>query len=86
MEKKKGTRFTKMSYQFPILKKFSSIGQMMEKSYSLHFEGDTCTIYDKSNKRQEIAKVKMEKGNRSFPISFKYTTNTSIAMRAIIDA
>ena len=59
---------------------------MMEKGYYLHLEEDTCIIYDKNNKRQEIAKVKMEKGNRSFPISFKYTTNTSIAMRAIIDA
>ena len=53
---------------------------MIEKSYALHFEGDTCTIYDNYNKRQVIAKVKMEKGTRSFPISFKYTTK--IAMKA----
>ncbi|RDX73149.1 hypothetical protein CR513_47281, partial [Mucuna pruriens] len=32
-----------------------SIGQMMEKGYALHFEGDICTIYDNYNKRQEIA-------------------------------
>jgi hypothetical protein len=36
---------------------------MMEKGYTLHFEGDTCSIYDNSYKRHEIAKVKMEKRN-----------------------
>lgn len=60
-----------------------SIGQMIAKGYTLHFEGDTCSIYDNSHKRQEIAKVKMEKRNRSFPISFKYASN--IAMRVQVD-
>ena len=83
---KKGTRFIKDVLLVPNLKEnLLSIGQMMEKGYSFHFEGDMCTIYDKKNKRQEIAKVKLENGNISFPISFEYTTNTNIAMRATID-
>jgi len=32
-----------------------------------------------------VIKVEMEKENRSFPISLKYTTNTNIAMRTTID-
>jgi hypothetical protein len=31
----------------------------------------------------EIAKVKMEKRNRNFPVSFKYTTN--IALKVLVD-
>ena len=86
VETKKGMRFIKDVLLVPNLKEnLLSIGQMMEKGYSFHFEGDMCTIYDKKNKRQEIAKVKMENGNISFPISFEYTTNTNIAMRATID-
>jgi hypothetical protein len=46
---------------------------MMENGYILHFEGDTCSIYDNSHKRHEIAKIKMEKRNRSFSINFKHT-------------
>ncbi|CAA3018802.1 Retrovirus-related Pol poly from transposon TNT 1-94, partial [Olea europaea subsp. europaea] len=34
------------------------VGQMMEKGYTLHFEGDSCTIYDKKDKSLVIAKVK----------------------------
>ena len=84
VETKKGTRFIKDVILVPNLKEnLLSIGQMMEKGYSLHFEGDTCTIYDKNNKKWEIAQVKMEKRNRSFPISFKYATN--IAMKAQVD-
>ena len=84
VETKKGTRFIKDVLLVPNLKEnLLSIGQMMEKGYTLHFEGDTCSIYDNSHKRHEIAKVKMEKRNRSFPISFKYTTN--IALKVQVD-
>lgn len=78
VETKKGTRFIKDVLLVPNLKEnLLSIGQMLEKGYIIHFEGDTCSIYDNNHKRQEIAKIKMEKRNRSFPISFKYTTNTA---------
>jgi len=48
---------------------------MLEKGYIIHFEGDTCSIFDNNHQRQEITKIKMKKINRSFQISFKYTTN-----------
>jgi hypothetical protein len=78
VETKKGTRFINDVLLVPNLKEnHLSIGQMMEKGYIIHFEGDTCSIYDNNHKRKEIAKIKMEKRNRSFRISFKYTTNTA---------
>ena len=81
VETKKGTRLINDVLLVPNLKEnLLSIGQMIEKGYALHFEGDTCTIYDNYNRRQVIAKVKMDKGTRSFPISFKYITK--IAMKA----
>ena len=84
VETKKGTRFIKDVLLVSNLKEnLLSIGQMMKKGYPLHFKGDTCTMYDKNNKRQEIAKVKMEKRNRSFLIIFKYSTN--IAMKIQVD-
>ncbi|CAJ2673367.1 unnamed protein product [Trifolium pratense] len=84
VETKKGTRFIKDVLLVPNLKEnLLSIGQMMEKGYTLHFEGDTCSIYDNSHHKHEIAKVKMEKRNRSFPISFKYTTN--IVLKVQVD-
>ena len=75
VDTKKGTKFIKdvLLVQENLL----SIGQMMENGYSLHFEKDTCKIYD--NRIIEIGQVKMEKRNRSFPISFKPRTN--IAMK-----
>ncbi|CAJ2666704.1 unnamed protein product [Trifolium pratense] len=74
VETNKGTRFIKDVLLVPNLKEnLLSIGQMMEKGYILHFERDTCSIYDNSHKRHEIARVKMDKRNRSFPIIFKYT-------------
>jgi hypothetical protein len=74
VETKKGMRFIKDILLVPNLKEnLLSIGQMMVNGYILHFEGDTCSIYDNSHKRHEIAKIKMEKRNRSFSINFKYT-------------
>ncbi|RDX73150.1 hypothetical protein CR513_47273, partial [Mucuna pruriens] len=84
VETKKGTRFIKDVLLVPNLKEnLLSISQMVEKGYALHFKVYIYTIYDNYNKRQEITQVKMEKRNRSFPISFKYTTN--IAMKVEVD-
>ena len=83
VETKIGTRFIKDALLVPNLKEnLLSIGQMLEKGYTIHFEGDTCSIYDNNHKRQEIAKIKMEKRYRSFPISFKYTTNIAFKVEA----
>nr|KYP76789.1 Retrovirus-related Pol polyprotein from transposon TNT 1-94 [Cajanus cajan] len=82
VEMKKGTRLITDVLLVPNLKEnLLSIGQMMEKGYTLHFEGDTCKIYD--NKKLEIGRVKMEKRNRSFPISLRQGPN--IAMKAEVD-
>nr|KYP36812.1 hypothetical protein KK1_042050 [Cajanus cajan] len=63
VETKKGTRLITNVLLVPNLKEnLLSIGQMMEKGYTLHFEGDTCKIYD--NKKLEIGRVKMENRNR----------------------
>lgn len=40
---------------------------MMEIGYTLHFEGGVCKILDNKNKLDEIAQVKMDKRNISFP-------------------
>nr|KYP71431.1 Retrovirus-related Pol polyprotein from transposon TNT 1-94 [Cajanus cajan] len=82
VETKKGTRLITDVLLVPNLKEnLLIIGQMMEKGYTLHFEGDTCKIYD--NKKLEIGRVKMEKRNRSFPISLRQGPN--IAMKAEVD-
>nr|KYP58379.1 Retrovirus-related Pol polyprotein from transposon TNT 1-94 [Cajanus cajan] len=82
VETKKGTRLIKDMLLVPNLKEnLLSIGQMMENGYSLHFERDICKIYD--SKRVEIGQVKMEKRNRSFPLSFNHGTN--IAMKVEVD-
>ena len=79
---KKGTRLINDVLLVPNLKEnLLSIGQMMEKGYSIHFEGDMCRIYD--SKSLEIGQVKMKKRNRSFPIRFNYGTN--IAMKVEVD-
>ena len=49
---------------------------MMEKGYALHFEGDSCTIYDNKIKNLQIAKVRMR--NRNFPIKWSYATETAL--------
>jgi len=82
VETKKGMKFIKDVLLVPNLKEnLLSIGKMMENGYSLHFEKDTCKIYN--SRKIEIGQVKMEKRNRSFPISFKHETN--IAMKVEVD-
>ena len=56
VETKKGTKFIKDVLMVPNLKEnLLSIGQIMENGYSLHFEKDTCKIYDSTI--QKILKV-----------------------------
>lgn len=45
-----------------------SVPQMMENGYTIHFEGDTCSIYDPRG--NNIACVKMQK--KCFPIEWNY--------------
>ncbi|KAL0375032.1 UNVERIFIED_CONTAM: hypothetical protein Sradi_3418900 [Sesamum radiatum] len=54
-----------------------SVGQMMEKGYTLQFGGDSCTIYDNKDKTLIIAKVRM-KEHRCFPIQLQYLGGTAM--------
>ncbi|KAL0368054.1 UNVERIFIED_CONTAM: Retrovirus-related Pol polyprotein from transposon TNT 1-94 [Sesamum calycinum] len=54
-----------------------SVGQMVEKGYTLHFGGDSCTIYDNKEKTLKIAEVKM-KEHRCFPIHLQYMGRTAM--------
>ena len=84
VETEKGTRLIHDVLLVPSLKEnLLSIGQMMERGYTLHFEGGVCKILDNKNKRSEIAQVKMNKSNRSFLLNLKYATN--IAMKVQVD-
>ncbi|KAK4408463.1 hypothetical protein Sango_0427300 [Sesamum angolense] len=48
---KKGTRIINDVVYIPNLRtNLFSVGQMMEKGYTLHFGGDSCTIYDNKDK------------------------------------
>ena len=83
IDTKKGKRYINDVLLVPnIDQNLLSVGQMIEKGYSLHFEGNSCTIYDKQDKSFQIAKVKM-KENRCFPIQWKYASN--VAMLAQTD-
>ncbi|KAK4401282.1 Retrovirus-related Pol polyprotein from transposon TNT 1-94 [Sesamum angolense] len=55
----------------------ASVGQMMEKGYTLHFGGDSCTIYDNKDKTLKIAEVRM-KEHRCFPIHLQYMSRTAM--------
>ncbi|KAL0314923.1 UNVERIFIED_CONTAM: Retrovirus-related Pol polyprotein from transposon TNT 1-94 [Sesamum angustifolium] len=53
---KKGTRVINDVMYIPNLRtNLFSVGQMMEKGYTLHFGGDSCTIYDNKDKTLKIA-------------------------------
>lgn len=58
-----------------------SVGQLIRKGYSLHFEDGECTIYDKINK-QLVAKVKMS-GNFVFPLSMPSIENCAMSTNHI---
>ena len=51
IDTKKGKRHVKEVLLVPKIDwNLFSISQMMKKGYSLHFEGDSCTIYDKQDR------------------------------------
>lgn len=76
---KKGTRLISDVLLVPKLDtSLLSVGQMIEKGYSLVFEGDSCTIYDTKNKSSEVAKIRMQP-KRNFPINMQHI---EVAMKA----
>ncbi|CAH9112653.1 unnamed protein product, partial [Cuscuta europaea] len=78
IDTKKGTRFIRNVLLVPRLaQNLLSVGQMMESGYALHFEKNSCRIYDKNN-NQEIAEVKMG-NNRNFPIQWQYPQKVMVA-------
>ncbi|XP_062094250.1 uncharacterized protein LOC133800311 [Humulus lupulus] len=80
---KKGKRYINDVLLVPnIDQNLLSAGKMIEKGYSLHFEEDSCTIYDKQDKSFQIAKIEM-KENRCFPLQWRYESN--VAMQAQAD-
>ncbi|KAL0301377.1 UNVERIFIED_CONTAM: Retrovirus-related Pol polyprotein from transposon TNT 1-94 [Sesamum radiatum] len=75
---KKGTRIINDVMYIPNLRtNLFSVGQMMEKGYTLHFGGDSCTIYDNKDKTLKIAEVRM-KEHRCFPIHLQYMGRTAM--------
>ncbi|CAH9134446.1 unnamed protein product [Cuscuta epithymum] len=78
IDTKKGTRYIRNVLLVPRLaQNLLSVGQMMESGYALHFEKNSCRIYDKKN-NQEIAEVKMG-NNRNFPIQWQYPQKAMLA-------
>ncbi|KAK4380842.1 Retrovirus-related Pol polyprotein from transposon RE1 [Sesamum angolense] len=75
---KKGTRIINDVMYIPNLRtNLFSVGQMMEKGYTLPFGGDSCTIYDNKDKTLKIAEVRM-KEHRCFPIYLQYMGRTAM--------
>ncbi|KAL0339919.1 UNVERIFIED_CONTAM: Retrovirus-related Pol polyprotein from transposon RE2 [Sesamum radiatum] len=75
---KNGTRIINDVMYIPNLRtNLFSVGQMMEKGYTLHFGGDSCTIYDNKDKTLKIAEVRM-KEHRCFPIHLQYMGRTAM--------
>ncbi|KAG6383152.1 hypothetical protein SASPL_157102 [Salvia splendens] len=68
----KGTRLIKDVMLVPKLDaNLLSVGQMMDKGYSLIFKDDSCKIYDNKNIDLVVAEVKMQK-QRNFPLCWQY--------------
>ncbi|KAL0403671.1 UNVERIFIED_CONTAM: Retrovirus-related Pol polyprotein from transposon TNT 1-94 [Sesamum radiatum] len=75
---RKGTRIINDVMYIPNLRtNLFSVGQMMEKGYTLKFGGDSCTIYDNNDKTLIIAKVRM-KEHRCFPMQLQYLGGTAM--------
>ncbi|KAK4407355.1 hypothetical protein Sango_0316500 [Sesamum angolense] len=81
---KKGTRIINDVMYIPNLRtNLFSVGQMMEKGYTLHFGGDSCTIYDNKDKTLKIAEVRIKEHNTSpiyGPHSYESTRGPVMAM------
>ena len=59
-KRKKSKRYINELLLVPIIdQNLLSVGQMLENEYTLHFEGDSCTIYGKKDKSLVNAKIKM---------------------------
>ena len=86
VETKKGKRFIREVLLVPELdQNLLSVGQLQENGYPVLFDDDVCTIYEKKNKNQIVANIKMEK-NRSFPISFKYPSKVALKVDVLDDS
>lgn len=69
---KSGVKYIRDVLLVPDLKEnLLSVGQLQEHGYCLVFEDNMCRIFEKKNKNQAIAEVKMER-NRNFPLIFNY--------------
>jgi hypothetical protein len=78
IDTKKGKRYIHEVLLVPSINmNLLSVGQMVEKGYSLHFEGDSCMIYDKQDSSLQIVRVKMEK-NRCFLIQWRYASDAAM--------
>ncbi|KAM5569751.1 hypothetical protein ABKV19_016986 [Rosa sericea] len=77
VETKKGRMYIKEVMIVPNLaENLLSVGQLIEHGYYVDFGDNSCAIYGKRDRTQQIAKVKME-GNRSFPITLNYSASAS---------
>ncbi|KAJ4764255.1 polyprotein [Rhynchospora pubera] len=55
-----------------------SVGQLIEHGHAVHFEGETCKIFDKvENKRELMAVVNMER-HRNFPLTLKSANGVAL--------
>jgi GAG-pre-integrase domain len=58
-----------------------SVGQLIEHDHVVHFEGETCKIYDKlENKKQLMATVNMER-HRNFSLTLKPARNVALKVK-----
>ena len=72
VETKRGTRYiSDVLLVSDLEQNLLSVGQMVEHGYVVHFEDDTCKIYEKRGSKQMVATIKMEK-NRSFLLTLRY--------------
>ena len=53
-----------------------SVWKLVENGYSLKFEDNSCSIYDKGYDRLLLTKLKME--NRSFRLNFKHANDVTL--------
>ncbi|XP_024164205.1 uncharacterized protein LOC112171226 [Rosa chinensis] len=77
VETKKGRMYIKEVMIVPNLaENLLSVGQLIEHGYYVDFGDNSCAMYGKRDRTQQIAKVKME-GNSSFPITLNYSASPS---------
>ncbi|KAL0379260.1 UNVERIFIED_CONTAM: Retrovirus-related Pol polyprotein from transposon TNT 1-94 [Sesamum radiatum] len=75
---RKGTRIINDVMYIPNLRtNLFSVGQMMEKGYTLQFGGDSCTIYDNKDKTLIIAKTYHKSKLSREPVKHVYKGNNT---------